>query len=287
MFKPPYSSVALLFLSSTLLVGTLACSQSNSSSTSTPVVQPVAAASPSPAVASPSPIAAVPTTTTPAQDPYRMALNKAESAVNISQAAQSKEDWVLVADRWQKAVDLIKTVPTSSPYRTMAKSKLTEYQRNLKYAKQRAAKAGSGTIAFNPGLPNMEVRNGPSAGAGRVFRVPIKRRAGGTPVIDVTFNGSKSYEMIVDTGASATVITDTMALELGVQVVGYADFGTANGIARSPLGYVDSIHVGGATIKDVIVSINSTLGDVGLLGHDFFGDFDVTVKEEVVEFRKR
>jgi clan AA aspartic protease (TIGR02281 family) len=216
-----------------------------------------------------------------------MAIDKAESATNISQAAQSKDDWTLVADRWQRAVDLIKTVPASSPYRAMAKTKLTEYQRNLKYAKQRAAKASSGAIAFNPGLPNMEVRSVPGTGAGRMFQVPIKRRAGGTPVIDVTFNGSKTYEMIVDTGASSTVITDTMASELGVKIVGSAQFGTANGVAESPLGYVDSINVGGATIKDVVVSINSTLGDVGLLGHDFFGDFDVTVKEEVVEFRKR
>ncbi|MBL1178337.1 retropepsin-like aspartic protease family protein [Pantanalinema sp. GBBB05] len=287
MFKPPHSGVALLFLSGMLLSGTIACSQSNSSSTSTTAVQPVVASSPASAVASPSPIAAVPSTTAPAHDPYRMALDKAESAVNISQAAQSKDDWTLVVDRWQKAVDLIQTVPASSPYRAMAKTKLAEYQRNLKYAKQRVAKAGSGAIAFNPGLPNMEVRSVPSAGAGRAFQVPIKRRAGGTPVIDVTFNGSKTYEMIVDTGASATVITDTMASELGVKVIGSAKFSTANGVAEVPLGYVDSINVGGATIKDVVVSINSTLGDVGLLGHDFFGDFDVTVREEVVEFRKR
>ena len=41
----------------------------------------------------------------------------------------------------------------------------------------------------------------------RVFRVPIKRRSGRTPVIDVTFNGGQSFEMIVDTGASKTLIT--------------------------------------------------------------------------------
>lgn len=283
MFKPP-SGATLLFLSGTLLTGTIACSQSHSASTSTPAVQSVAAAA-SPAVTSPSPSPIA--QAVPAPDPYRMALNKAESAVNISQAAQSKDDWVLVADRWQQAVDLIKTVSPSSPYGAMAKTKLTEYQRNLQYAKQRVVKAGSGTVAFNPGLPNMEVRNVPAAGAGRVFQVPIKRRAGGTPVIDVTFNGAKTYEMIVDTGASATVITDTMASELGVQVIGSAKFSTANGVAEVPLGYIDSIKVGGAMIKDVVVSINSTLGDFGLLGHDFFGDFDVTVKEDVVEFRKR
>ena len=35
----------------------------------------------------------------------------------------------------------------------------------------------------------------------KVFQAKIKRRAGGTPVIDVVFNGNKTFEMIVDTGA--------------------------------------------------------------------------------------
>jgi len=33
-----------------------------------------------------------------------------------------------------------------------------------------------------------------------VFQAPIKRRASGTPVINVTFNGTQQFEMIVDTG---------------------------------------------------------------------------------------
>ncbi len=32
----------------------------------------------------------------------------------------------------------------------------------------------------------------------------IKRRRGGCPVVDVTFNGDHEQEMIVDTGASMT-----------------------------------------------------------------------------------
>ena len=54
------------------------------------------------------------------------------------------------------------------------------------------------------------------------------------------------------------------------------------------VGYVDSIEVGGAVIKNVPVAIApSPELEVGLLGHDFFGDYDVTIKRDLVEFRPR
>ena len=54
-----------------------------------------------------------------------------------------------------------------------------------------------------------------------------------------------------------------------------------------PLGYVDSIGVGGAVAKDVAVAIAGPELETGLLGHDFFGDYDVTIKRDIVEFRPR
>jgi predicted aspartyl protease len=121
-----------------------------------------------------------------------------------------------------------------------------------------------------------------------VYRAPIKRRAGGTPVIDVTFNGTQTFEMIVDTGASGTVITPEMARLLNVQVVGKTKVNTASQTGvEVALGYVDSIAVSGAVVKEVVVAIGPGALDVGLLGHDFFENFDVTVKQDVVEFKRR
>ena len=37
----------------------------------------------------------------------------------------------------------------------------------------------------------------------------------------------------------------------------------------------------------VLVAIAMSDGDIGLLGHDFFGNYDVTLKQNVVEFRRR
>jgi predicted aspartyl protease len=123
---------------------------------------------------------------------------------------------------------------------------------------------------------------------GQVFQAMIKRRSGGTPVIDVTFNGSQTFEMIVDTGASGTVITSRMAASLGLAVVGKAYVNTASqrGV-EVPLAYVDSIAVGAAQVRGVTVAIGGDALEVGLLGHDFFDNYDVTVRRDVVEFRVR
>ena len=119
-----------------------------------------------------------------------------------------------------------------------------------------------------------------------VFTVPIKRRVGGTPVIEVKFNGNRQFEMIVDTGASGTVITQKMAKSLGIKAVGKAQANTASAKAiEFPVGYVDSIEAAGVQVNQVPVAIAGKELEVGLLGHDFFGNYDLTIKRNVVELR--
>jgi predicted aspartyl protease len=121
----------------------------------------------------------------------------------------------------------------------------------------------------------------------KVFQAKIKRRDGGTPVIDVVFNGNKTFEMIVDTGASGTLITQRMASALGVRPVRTVRAGIADGsVVEFPLGIVRSIRVGGAVIQNVEVAIAKQM-QIGLLGHDFFGNYDVKIKKDVVEFYVR
>ncbi len=139
----------------------------------------------------------------------------------------------------------------------------------------------------NPG--SQPPASGPANPSGnqKVFQAKIKRRAGGTPVIDVVFNGNKSFEMIVDTGASGTLITQRMATALGVKPVGIARAGIADGsVVEFPIGRVQSIGVGGALVRNVEVAIARQM-EIGLLGHDFFGNYDVKIKKDVVEFYVR
>ncbi len=119
-----------------------------------------------------------------------------------------------------------------------------------------------------------------------VVSIPIKRRMGGTPIIEVTFNGGQAFEMIVDTGASGTVITQNMANLLGVISVGKAKANTASSKSVVfPIGYVDSMQVGGVKVNRTAVAIAGNELETGLLGHDFFGNYDITIKRDVVEFR--
>jgi gag-polyprotein putative aspartyl protease len=121
-------------------------------------------------------------------------------------------------------------------------------------------------------------------GAKGIFQAKIKRREGGIPVIDVTF-GNQNFEMILDTGASATIITANMATAIGVVPTGVNLFNTvaANNV-EVKIGYVKTIEVGGLVAKNVLVGIVPSL-PIGLLGQDFFGSYDVTVKKDVIEFR--
>jgi predicted aspartyl protease len=121
----------------------------------------------------------------------------------------------------------------------------------------------------------------------RSFRVPIKRRSGKTPVIDVTFNGSQIFEMIVDTGASGTLVTEKMATALQIKPSGTVNASIADGSeVQFKTGLVQSIAVSGAIVNNVEVAIASR-GEVGLLGHDFFGNYDIKILEKEIEFSRR
>ncbi|MBE9142451.1 retropepsin-like aspartic protease family protein [Planktothrix mougeotii] len=120
-----------------------------------------------------------------------------------------------------------------------------------------------------------------------IYQAKIVRRDGGIPVIQVVFNGQQPFEMMVDTGASGTVITPLMAELLGVipSGRGKADTPSQKNV-EFDLGTIQKLEVAGAIKNNLTVAIAPTL-DVGLLGQDFFGEYDVTIKADIVEFRAR
>lgn len=129
--------------------------------------------------------------------------------------------------------------------------------------------------------------NTPTAAAKNVYTARIKYRLSGTPVIDVTFNGARTFEMIVDTGASGTLITRSMADALKVTAFSKDIATMADGrMVAFDIGRVNSITVDGAEIRNVPVAIADRT-NIGLLGHDFFGNYDVKIKQDVVEFYRR
>ncbi len=262
---------------------------------------------------------------------FELALDKATGALNITQSAQSIDDWKLVASQYEDAIALMRKVTKDSPYFDSAQTKIKQYQHQIQYAHrqikppipsssppptpssppvaknvpERAAvvippqtsqpkpqklstpptQARSIPIPVpspNGKFPAPEVLQKPQ----KVFTAPITRRIGGTPIIQVTFNGDRQFEMILDTGASGTVITQKMAKALAVIPVGKAKANTASakGVEFS-IGYVNSIEIGGAKVNRVAVAIAGSELETGLLGHDFFGNYDITIKRNIVEFR--
>ncbi len=133
----------------------------------------------------------------------------------------------------------------------------------------------------------------PGGSTSGVFQIPIKRRSGGIPVVDVLFNGSEKFEMLFDTGASATLITPTMARSLNVVAFDKAIISTASASqVEMEVGRVSTIQVGDATLEELIVTIappdvEGGLQGMGLLGQNFFGSYDITIKENIIELRTR
>jgi predicted aspartyl protease len=282
MVKPFPLKAAGIFLSGALALVCVACGSENPEGSAGGTVNSAQPAPPAtqPPAAKPKP-AASPVNQliddAAAQKSCQLALDKAASAELISQSAQSASDWQLVDIQWQQAIELLKAAPAASQSCKLAKTKIAQYQRHIANGKKPVAgtKGTSGVSAA------------PVLSAPEVFRAPIKRRIAGTAVIEVTFNGKHTFEMIVDTGASGTVITPLMADKLGVVPQGalVVDTPSAKGVKFST-GRVNSMEVAGAAVSNVRVAIAPQL-DMGLLGQDFFSHYDVILKQNVIEFHTR
>lgn len=283
MWNRSLGRIALIVLSSTVALVSVACSPGESvksSQVSTNAVATSPSSTPSPVASSNSELAPSPTPPTqpakPASDTYEKAIDAAASASTIAQTAQSQEDWEVVANRWEDAVKFLKAVPDANPNKAKVKTKLTEYQKNLAYAKLQASPPPTNRVK----LPNVIFTNQPS------FKTAIKYRLHGIPVIDVTFNGKK-FEMLFDTGASHTLITPYMASILTLPLVGKSVASTANGDAEFYVGLVKSMQVGSAVAQNVPVGIGAPDLDIGLFGQDFYKGYEVSVRQDVIEFRRR
>ncbi|MFH7243547.1 MAG: aspartyl protease family protein [Spirulina sp.] len=250
---------------------------------STPVSAPSPADQTAPPATTQAVVEASPSTAQPdapadtQPDYFREAVNRATSAMVLGQSAQSQADWQLAVGRWQQAVDLMKQVPTDSPNHAQAQAKVQEYQRNLAAAQQRAT-----------GQPTTPPPAAPvTAPDGLVAQIPILDRRGGTPVVEVAFQGQRGshrFPMLFDTGATGTLITAEMAEQIGVVIVGSTQVKIADGsVVSLPIGYVDFIEVGGLRKTSMVVAIG---GSVGLLGQDVYGEFGIAMGSHIINLHK-
>ena len=121
-------------------------------------------------------------------------------------------------------------------------------------------------------------------GGQQMIRVPIEDRAGGIPVVAVTFNGNQRFPMLLDTGASITTITPAMARALRFRQEDTISVQVASGQThRIPVGRVPSIEVGGYVIDNFEVAVTES----PLLGQNFYSRFNMTIRENFVFLRPK
>lgn len=262
----------LVVLSGILALTTTACGNNN------PVIGESEAANPLPASAapieSPTPVPSASPEPQTAPDFYQQALDTATGATLLGEQALVRSDWSLAATRWQEAIGLLKAVPISSAQYEIAQKKLIEYQGYLTLTQAKAAP---------PPEPSCANNTNP-----QFFFAPIKQRLGGIPVIEVNFNDKYSFEMLVDTGASRTLITPAMAATLELPVVGEAVVTVADGaVAALPVTVLKSQEIDGRILREMPVIVTSPAMDMGLLGQDFFKGYDLIIKENIIEFRRQ
>ncbi len=73
-----------------------------------------------------------------AVDSFAQAVRVAEQAATEGKTAQSRQDWLVVAAKWQQASDLMAAVPSKHPRYTTAQNRTALYRQNSDKAQQEA-----------------------------------------------------------------------------------------------------------------------------------------------------
>lgn len=102
-------------------------------------------------------------------------------------------------------------------------------------------------------------------------------------VVAATLNGSTPATLIVDTGATYTVISYDVAGALRINVgenTPVTELQTANGVIRAPVVELESVDVGGmkvSRVKAAVHDFSTTTAVGGLLGLNFLKHFRVDI----------
>jgi len=114
--------------------------------------------------------------------------------------------------------------------------------------------------------------------------VPL-RRHGNNLLTQVLFNNRAQGRLLLDTGASLTVITPALLQDLGLdynhpQRKGW--FNTANGVVEAPIFLIDRVSIGSQTVDQLEVAVmaldNQHIN--GLLGMNFLQHFQFSIDHQ-------
>lgn len=131
-------------------------------------------------------------------------------------------------------------------------------------------------VAIGPGSGNA-----PSSGGGKIT-IPVNAR-GSHVIVPVTFNGTVTAPMYLDTGAGQTMISKKLASELRLFRSGSDIRVGIGGAVAVSTAQLESVRVGEAEVANMKVSIHDFArapGVEGLLGFDFLRYFHVALDSQ-------
>lgn len=113
--------------------------------------------------------------------------------------------------------------------------------------------------------------------------VPLER-LGSLFVVTIQINETRSARLILDTGASHTILSHAIARDLGLfslRPVASVTMRTVGGSVQADMVHVDSIRIAGAEVRNSLVAIHdlpdSSPDIEGLLGLSVLRQFEVTL----------
>lgn len=124
--------------------------------------------------------------------------------------------------------------------------------------------------------------------------IPFEKQ-GQVVVIEAMLNGKTPAKLIVDTGATYTMISAATAKELAIEPNESArrlPIQTANGMIQAPLTSLESINVGGVEMKNLTAIVHDALPNsqvAGLLGLNFLSNFrmDIDTQKGLLHLEKK
>jgi len=101
-------------------------------------------------------------------------------------------------------------------------------------------------------------------------------RSNNSLFIEVSFGEAGKHLMVLDTGASISMISEKLAADLGLKSTQSVIIHTASGMIEVPLVTVPEVSVAHFKVRDLSIAVNNLPGESkaqGLLGIDFLNHF--------------
>jgi clan AA aspartic protease (TIGR02281 family) len=128
----------------------------------------------------------------------------------------------------------------------------------------------------------------PPAAAGALAAVPLHRR-GNHFLVDARLDDGASVRLLIDTGASMTILTPRALAGSGYRDTGRsALFSTANGRVRAPVYTLDALSVGSWQVSRIdigVLELDDSRTIDGLLGMNFLRHFQFFIDQNEAVLR--